>query len=80
MTQGLSGLPKTTDPSLPTARRDTSTEVAGPIKRLAENPQTEYAEPTSTTEVNPMYATSIVNKTREYPTAGMAGFHSLTST
>lgn len=78
MAQVSSGLPKTTDPSLPTAGRDALTEVAGPIKRLEGNPQIEYAEPTSTTKVNPIYATSIVNRAREYPIAGMTGVHPLT--
>ena len=74
VTQVPSGLPKTSDPSLPTAGRDASTEVAGPNTRLAD-PQIEYAEPTSTTKANPVYATSIVNTAREYPIAGMTSVH-----
>ena len=75
MTQVPSGLTKTktTDPSLLplplplSASRDDETEVAGPIKRLAENPQMEYDEPPSATKINPVSATSIVNTAREYP-------------
>lgn len=51
------------------------TQVAGPIKPLAENPEIEYDEPTSSTKVNPISAMSIVNTAREYPTAGKTGVH-----
>ena len=62
MAQGPSGLTKSTDPASFPAQRDASREAAGPVNRLAEDPQVEYAEPTSTTKVN-----SIVSTTCMYP-------------
>jgi hypothetical protein len=77
MTQVPGALTRTADSCILPANCDASRGAAGPVGRLEENPQTEYAGPTSTTEADSMGSASIVNTACEYPVAGMIGIHSL---